>query len=549
MKDIELADIAIGGGDVLGDVDSYDLLGALGDIAQPAAVGREAAVLLNEWVRIWLAVSHVSFPSRDSRFADAAWPDNPLYKRWGQAYLAWCAAIDRLVEEAPVDRSRRARARYAANILTAAASPTNLLAGNPAALKRAFESGGLSLLRGASNRVGDLLTNGGMPAQVDASGFTLGENIAATRGAVVYREEIFELLQYAPSTPTVYSRPLLMIPPQVNKYYFLDLAPGRSLVEYTVAQGISFFTIVWRNPRRQHGGWTMEDYVRAQLRALDIVREISGSETVNVLGACAGGLTTALMMGHLAATGRRPVHAAAYAITMIDSSDPSLIRALSTDRVRRRLSKDSAAHKVYDRKAVAANFAWMRPNDLIFNYVTNNWLMGNKPPAFDVLAWNRDSTNLSASFDRDLIELYARNSAATPGGLTVLGTPIDLSKVDCDNYIVAGKTDHITPWQPCYLTSQLLGGSSEVVVTSTGHIHTIVNPPDKPRASYHAGPAAGRDAQAWMDGATQYDGSWWPHWAQWLTARSGEPEPARTALGSDAYPPAEPAPGTYVREK
>jgi polyhydroxyalkanoate synthase subunit PhaC len=544
----EFGSIAAGGAEALGCMDPYELLGALRDIANPWLLAREALLLLVEWTWIAAGVGDRQLPEKDRRFSDPTWRDNPLYNRWARAYLAWCESVDRLVDDADVDERERSRARYATNILTALAAPTNLLPGNPAALKRAFETGGVSLLRGARNFINDLIFNGGMPTQVDTSGFTVGENLAATAGAVVHREDMFELLQYAPTTPTVYSRPLLMVPPQVNKHYFLDLAPGRSLVEYTIAQGILFFTIVWRNPRREHGGWTMADYVAAQLRALDIVREISGTEDVNVLGACAGGLTTALMLGYLGASGRSGVHAAAFMITVIDTSEPSLIQALSTDRVRRQLSKDAAAKRIYD-KTMASNFAWMRPNDLVFNYMVNNWLMGNDPPAFDILAWNADSTNSAAAFDRDLIELYATNAAATPGALTVLDTPIDLSGVNCDNYIVAGRTDHITPWKPCYLTSHLLGGPSEVVLTSTGHIQTIVNPPGKPRASYHVGPASGPDADAWLAGATRHDGSWWPHWAQWLTARSGELVPAPESLGSPDHPAGDPAPGRYVLEK
>jgi polyhydroxyalkanoate synthase subunit PhaC len=547
--DGEFGNIAAGGADALGRMDPYELFTALWDAADPRHLAREVPGLLVEWTRIAAGIGDRQLPEKDRRFGDRTWRDNPLYNRWAQAYLAWCEMVDRLVGDADLDERERARARYTTNVLTAVAAPTNLLPGNPAALKRAFETGGSSLLRGARNFVGDLISNGGMPTQVDTRPFTIGENLAATPGAVVHREEMFELLQYAPSTPTVHSRPLLMVPPEVNKYYFLDLAPGRSLVEYTVAQGISFFTMVWRNPRPEHGGWNMADYVAAQLRALDVVREISGADDVNVLGACAGGLTTALMLGHLAATGRSSVHAAAFAITMIDTSAPSLIEVLATDRVRRTVKQDAAAGRIYDHKAIASNFAWMRPNDLIFNYVVNNWLMGEDPPAFDILAWNADSTNLTAAFDRDLIELYATNAAATPGALTVLDTPIDLSKVDCDSYVVAGRTDHITPWRPCYLTTHLLGGASEVVVTSTGHIQTIVNPPGKPRASYHAAPGGGPDADAWLAGANRHDGSWWPHWAQWLTARSGELAPARRSLGSREHPAGDPAPGRYVREK
>jgi polyhydroxyalkanoate synthase subunit PhaC len=545
----EFANIAVGGADALGRMDPYELLNALRDITNPWLMAREAPALLVELTRIAAGIGQRPLPEKDRRFSDPTWRDNAVYNRWAQAYLAWCETVGRLVDNAHVDERERSRARYATSVLTALAAPTNLLLGNPAALKRAFETGGTSLLRGARNFIGDLITNGGMPTQVDTSKFTVGENLAATPGAVVHREEMFELLQYAPTTPTVHSRPLLMVPPEVNKYYFLDLAPGRSLVEYTVAQGISFFTMVWRNPRREHGAWGLADYVAAQLRALDVVREISGANDVNVLGACAGGVTTALMLAHLAASGRSDVHAAAFAITMIDTSAPSLIEVLATDRTRRMLEQDAAAKRIYDHKAIASNFAWMRPNDLIFNYVVSNWLMGDDPPAFDILAWNADSTNLAVVFDRDLIELYATNAAATPGALTVLGTPIDLSKVDCDSYIVAGRTDHITPWKPCYLTSHLLGGPSEVVITSTGHIQTIVNPPGKPRASYHAGPATGPDADAWLAGATRHDGSWWPHWAQWLTARSGEMVPAPATLGSRDHPAGDPAPGRYVREK
>jgi polyhydroxyalkanoate synthase subunit PhaC len=545
----ELASIAVGGSDTLARVDPYDLFGALRSVANPSALTSEAPVLLMDLARIVAGISERQLPAKDARFSDPTWRDNPWYKRLAQAYLIWCDTLDRLVDTADLNEGDRSRARYAANVLTAVTAPTNLLLANPAAMKRVFETGGMSLLRGARNFVNDLVSNGGMPTQVDADPFIVGENMAATKGAVVHREEMFELLQYAPTTATVYSRPLLVIPPEINKYYFLDLAPGRSLVEFAVTQGISVFTMVWRNPRPEHGGWAMDDYVAAQLRAVDIVHEINNADDVNVLAACAGGLTTALMLGHLAANSLDGVHAASYIVTMLDSSEPSLVEALGTKRARRKLVKDAAAQKIYDRKALAMNFAWMRPNDLIFNYVINNWLMGENPPAFDILAWNADSTNLTAALDHDVVELYASNAAATPGAVTVLGTPIDLSKVECDNYIVAGKTDHITPWKPCYLTSQLLGGHSEVVVTSTGHIQTIVNPPGKARASYHAGPAGGRDADAWLAGAERRDGSWWPHWAQWLTARSGERVPAHENLGSENHPASDPAPGRYVLEK
>jgi polyhydroxyalkanoate synthase len=469
-----------------------------------------------------------------------------------QGYLVWSESIERLAarEDNNDDWERRARARYAAAILTGALAPTNFLPTNPAALKRAFETGGASLVRGAWHAVRDMATNGGMPSQVDTSGFEVGRNLAATPGAVVYREDIFELIQYTPATPTVRDTPLLMFPPQVNKYYFLDLAPGRSLTEYLVGRGVHYFTAVWRNPGPEHGHWGFDDFIAAQLRAIDVVLEITGSPDLNLLGVCAGGLTTALMLGYQAAHGDQRVRSASFAVNMIDSRHPNNLLMMATERLLNRLEADAAAGKVYASNDVAKNFAWMRPNDLVFNYVVSGWLMGEDPPAFDVLAWNNDPTRLSATFDLDLLTTYARNRAAEPGGLTTLGTPVDLAKVDLDSFVIAGKTDHITPWAPCYMTSQLMGGDTEVVVTSTGHIQTIVNPPGKPRASYWHGPGTDPDPETWLtQTATHEEGSWWPRYADWLLARSGDERPAPAEPGNDTHPAIEPAPGSYVHEK
>jgi polyhydroxyalkanoate synthase len=340
-----------------------------------------------------------------------------------------------------------------------------------------------------------------------------------------------------------------MIPPQVNKHYFLDLAPGRSLTEYLVGRGIHYFTMVWRNPRGEGGRWGIDDYVAAQMRAMDAVRDVSGSDRLGLLGVCAGGLTTALMLGHLAANGGADaVSSATFAISMVDSRHPNPMAAMATDRTLRAVEKDAERGRVYDSEQVARAFAWMRPNDLVFNYVVNNWLLGEEPPAFDILAWNNDGANLASRFYAEMLELYAHNWAATPGGVDVLGTPIDLGRVDVDNFVIAGMTDHITPWMPGYMTSQLLGGDSEVVVTTTGHIQTMVNPPGKPRARYFAGPEAGPDPEAWMAQATENDGTWWPGYADWLTSRSGELRDAPSAPGARRHPPIEPAPGRYVLE-
>ena len=514
------------------------------------ALTTESLRVATDLAKVAIGTSDVSPEPRDRRFADPAFAENPLYRRWAQAYLVCADAVERVAVAGPRrsgDWRQELRARAAAEKLVDAAAPTNLLVGNPAALKRAFDTGGASLVRGWANVLRDVGKNGGMPSQVDPTPFKVGENLAATPGAVIYREEMFELLEYRPSTPRVRSRPLLMIPPQVNKHYFLDLAPGRSLTEYLVGRGVHYFTVVWRNPGRGEGHWGLDDYVAAQLRALDVVREVSGSDRLGVLGACAGGLTTALMLGYLAAEGRADaVSSATFAISMLDSSYQNPMSAIATDAALSALARDAERGTVYESAKIARAFAWMRPNDLVFNYAVDNWLLGKQPPAFDILAWNNDGANLPARFYCEMLELYAHNRAATPGALEVLGAPIDLKRVDCDSFVVCGMTDHITPWMPGYMTSQLLGGSTEVVVTSTGHIQTMVNPPGKARARYYAGPAAGPDPEDWMAGATEHEGSWWPRYADWLLERSGDEVEAPSSLGSDRHQPLDPAPGRYV---
>jgi polyhydroxyalkanoate synthase len=531
--------------------DRLGALTALADLGEPRALAAESVRVAAGLARVALGASDVKPSPRDRRFADPAWSENLLYKRWAQAYLVWAEAVGRLASTSRLraDWRRESRARAAAEKLVDAAAPSNLLVGNPAALKRAFDTGGASLLRGWRNAAHDLLRNGGMPTRVDRRPFTVGENLAATPGAVIHREEMFELLEYRPSTARVRTVPLLMVPPQVNKHYFLDLAPGRSLTEYVVGRGIRYFTVVWRNPRPEHGDWGLDDYVAAQLRAMDIVLQVSGSDRLNMLGACSGGLTTALMLGHLAAAGgAEAVSSATFAISMVDGRYPNPMAAVATGDVLSAVAADAEQAKVYDAEEIARAFAWMRPNDLVFNYVVNNWLLGEDPPAFDILAWNDDGANLASRFYFEMLDLYAHNRAARADAQEVLGTPIDLRRVQCDSFVVAGMTDHITPWMPGYMTSRLLGGESEVVVTSTGHIQTMVNPPGKPRARYFAGPEPGPEPEAWMARATEHEGSWWPRYADWLIARSGGERDAPGTPGSARHRPLGPAPGTYVME-
>jgi polyhydroxyalkanoate synthase len=532
------------------DDPSGTFLSAMAELADPRALAAETQRVMTELLQVALGKPVVEI-TRDKRFSDPAWSENPFYRRWGQAYLVWADSVERLVStpELRADWRRESRTRAAAEKLVDAAAPTNVLAGNPAALKRAFDTGGASVMRGWRNALRDMRSNGGMPSQVDRSPFKVGENLAATPGAVVYRDEMFELLEYRPTTARVRSRPLVMFPPQVNRHYFLDLAPGRSLTEYLVGRGIHYFTAVWRNPGPEHGYWGLDEYVAAQLRAIDVVREVAGSDQVGLLGVCAGGLTSALMLGHLAADGGADaVSSATFAISMLDSRHPNPMAAIATEPTLRATAEDAARGAVYGAAEIARAFAWMRPKDLVFNYVVNNWLLGEDPPAFDILAWNNDGANLPSRFYAEMLDVYATNRAAAPGAIEVLGTPIDLGRIDCDNFVVSGMTDHITPWMPGYMTSQLLGGRSEVVITSTGHIQTMVNPPGKPRARYFAGPEPGPDPQAWIAQAEEHQGSWWPRYADWLLERSGEERDAPSTLGSRRHRPLGPAPGRYVLE-
>lgn len=284
-------------------------------------------------------------------------------------------------------------------------------------------------------------------------------------------------------------------------------------------------------------------------RVIDVVRAISGTDDVNWFGLCAGGATSALLLGHLASQGEQPIHSATFVVTMLDSRHPNMVGTLSTAQIRRIVDRDASRRRLYGNKAVGRNFAWMRPQDLAFDYVVRGWLLGDDPPAYDILAWNDDTTRITAAFERDSLEVLATDKITRPGEVTVLGSPLDLGQVNVDTFHIAGLKDHITTWRPCYLTSQVLGGDSEMVIADTGHIQTFVNPPDSPRYSYWTAPATEQDPDEWMSNATRHEGSWWPQWVQWLLDRSGEERPAPTDLGSPQYPPLEAAPGLYVHEK
>jgi len=515
----------------------------------PLAMMQLAPSTWAEMLRIAVGKSHVEPDKRDRRFVDQAWQQNPALRATMQAYLYTGAEVDDVVDSLGLDGMAAERMRFALELVREAMAPTNNFWTNPAAVKRCYDTGGLSVWRGAVNMYRDMVHNHGMPSMVDRRPFKLGESIAISPGAVIYRNEVFELIQYTPQRKTVYGRPILMVPPQVNKYYALDLSPGRSLYEYLLKQGIQVFGISWRNPTGAQRDWDFDTYVQATIDAIDVVREVSGSPDVNIMGGCLGGMTAALTQAHLAALGKEDlIHSSTMFVTLLDTDSSGrmfLFASPATLALARQVSKPRG---VIDGWQTGSMFAWLRPNDLVWNYWVNNYLLGQDPPTFDILAWNADQTRLTSAFHRQLLDMVAKNQLAHPGALTVLGTPIDLSRITTDTYVAAGRTDHITPWQTCYKTIHMVSGRAQFVLCSSGHIQTVVADPKHHGLGYYLNPETPPEAEDWLARAERHEGSWWEHWAGWLGERSGEQITAPASLGSDRFPAQDPAPGRYVRE-
>jgi polyhydroxyalkanoate synthase len=530
------------------DLLPLDMVAAVADLVDPAAVAREMPWLAGELTKIALGRSDVSFGERDQRFSDEAWRTVPYFRIMGQSYRLFEMWMGKMYESMDGSWQEKARARFAADVITAALSPANYLGTNPAALRKAAETGGVSLVRGAQNMLRDL-ARGGMPSMVDREQFKVGQDLAATPGAVVYREEMFELLQYTPTTPKVRAVPLVMVPPQINRHYILDLAPGRSLVEFAVSRGIGVFMVVWRNPSslRGDGKWGLNDYVAAAERAGQVARKIARTDTVNLLGLCAGGITLAYALAHQAATGDRSAGSATFVVTMLTGEQPNVVGMMDTSQARAVLEQAAKAEQIIPGTALRSVFAMLRPNDLVYNYLVSGWLMGQSPAPFDVLAWNDDATRTTARFAAESSRLAMDGWDGR--GPVILGVQTDFGQVTCDSFHVGGFTDHITAWRACYDTAHLVGGAGkEMTLIKSGHIQSVVYPADSTRYDRWYGPPTPTDPDEWLTTATVEKGSWWRPWTEWLTARSGSERPARKTLGNHQYPPLGPAPGTYVFE-
>lgn len=514
---------------------------------RPTLVASETLKWGSGQARILAGVSSVKPDPRDKRFADPAWERGP-WRRIAQSYLLLGGSLVGSIDELDLDEKSALRARFALNLLVDACAPTNSLVSNPTALKKALKTRGRSLYDGSRHLLHDVRHNRGMPSQVDTRPFRVGETVAVSEGAVVYRNEMLELIQYTPRTTKVRTIPTVVVPPQINRYYFLDLAPGRSFVEHAVKSGIQTFLISWRNPGPEDRDWSLDDYGNACLDAMRAAAEICGVEEVNPIGFCAGGMTLSGILSHLATTGDGLVNAASLAVTMLDTGVSTSLKMFASRRTVAAAISHSRRKGVLDGRTLATVFAWLRPNDLVWNYWVSNYLLGNNPPAFDILAWNADSTNLPATLHAEFLHMWLDNVLMDAGSFDMLGSPIDLALVKNDLYVVGALTDHIVPWQSAYAAARTMTGDVRFVLSNSGHIQALVNPPGNPRASYLTNEDNPDDVEEWYASASRNAGSWWEDWARWTAERSGDLRPRPRRLGNRTHPVLDAAPGRYVHE-
>jgi len=486
----------------------------------------------------------------DRRFSSPEWQASPVFDYVRQAYLLNSRFIRELVETLPVeDEKAKNRARFLARQYTDALSPANFAATNPEFVRLAVETKGRSITDGINNLIKDY--EKGRISMTDESVFEVGRNLATTAGAVVYENEVMQLVQYAPLTPKVAVRPLLIVPPCINKYYILDLQAENSFVRYAVEQGNTVFLVSWRNVKAEQGNLTWDDYLeKGPITAISTVREICKVDQVNALGFCVGGTILSSALAVLAARGDDSVASLTLLTTLLDFSDTGEIGLFIDEGAL--AARDAAIGKggIMKGSELASVFSSLRANDLIWNYVSNNYLKGQKPQAFDLLYWNSDSTNLPGPFACWYMRnLYQNNSLRVPGKLEMCGVRVDLGRVKVPNYLLATREDHIVPWQTSYHGTRLLGGQSKFVLGASGHIAGVVNPASKNKRGFWVNDDLQGDAETWLAGAQEQKGSWWSDWSSWLKQYAKGERAARTKLGSAKYKTIEPAPGRYVKEK
>lgn len=486
----------------------------------------------------------------DRRFKAPEWVESPYYEYIHQAYLINAQFLSSIADALPVsDKVARGKLQFMMRQYIDAMSPANYAATNPEFIKRAIETKGKSITDGMMNLISDM--EKGSISMTDDSAFEVGTNLANTEGSVIYENELMQLIQYAPLTDKVHERPLLIVPPCINKYYILDLQPENSYVRYAVEQGMTVFLISWRNATAEQTNLTWDDYIEdGILNALEIVRDVTKVQKPNALGFCIGGTMLATALATAYARGEDPVESLSLLTTMIDFSDTGDLACFVDEASVAKQESTIGKGGLMTGREFSSVFSSLRPNDLVWNYVVDNYLRGNKPSAFDLLYWNADATNLPGPFlVWYLRNAYLENNLRVPGKVKVLGKPMDFKAIECPAYFVATREDHIVPWKTAYLGRRLLSGDTTFVLGASGHIAGIVNHPAKGKRSYWTNStSAAATADDWLHSATEHKGSWWTDWVSWLKDKSGK-QIAPRKIGSREYKVIEPAPGRYVRAK
>ncbi len=546
-------------------LDATKTLGELSQawMADPGKLAEAQGELYKGYLELWNGtmrrlmgetVAPVAKPEPgDGRFKDAEWSANPYFDYWKQAYLISTKWAEQMLAQTPgLDDKARAKADFLLRQIAASLSPTNFAVTNPEVLRETMASNGRNLAEGMAQLLADMEKSGPVLkiSQTDTTAFEVGRDLAVSPGKVIYQNDILQLIQYAPSTPTAHAVPLLIVPPWINKFYILDLTQPKSFIRYAVSQGFTVFIVSWVNPDERLKDKTFEDYMReGVLSATDAVMRETGQQKINIVGYCVGGTLLASTLAYLAARGHDPYVSATFLTTQVDFTKAGDLKLFIDEEQLQKIA-DTMAEKGYLEGAhMASVFNMLRPKDLIWPYVVNNYMLGRKPMAFDLLFWNQDSTRMpAANHNFYLREFYHENKLAK-GEMTLANIKLDMKKVTIPIYELAAKEDHIAPAESVFIGSRLFGGPVEYVMAGSGHIAGVVNPPDpkKVKYQYWTNPSSTGTFADWVKGATETPGSWWPHWIKWLGAKSGDMIPARTP--GEKLGTIEAAPGSYVKTK
>jgi polyhydroxyalkanoate synthase len=520
----------------------------------PAVVTQLQNDYMQQFSALWQDLLAAKPPAlKDKRFTAPAWQSNTLYSFNAAAYLLNARFLMSMTDAVKAPAKTKQKIRFALQQTVDAMSPANFLVTNPEAQQKIIDTKGESLAKGVVQMIADMKK--GRISQTDESAFEVGKNVATTEGAVVFENELFQLIQYKPLTKTVYERPLLLVPPCINKFYIMDLQPANSLVRYAVEQGHSVFLVSWRNPDASLGHATWDDYIEdGAIKAISLVQEISGQDQINALGFCVGGTIVATALALLFARGEKPVSSLTLLTALLDFSDTGILDVFIDEEQVQKREHAIGKGGLMPGRDFASAFSSLRPNDLVWNYVESNYLKGENPPPFDLLYWNADSTNLPGPmFCWYLRNMYLEDNLKVPGKVTVAGEPIDLGKINTPAFIYGSREDHIVPWAAAYASVTLLNpkkpNNNRFILGASGHIAGVINPPSKNKRSYWSNDKTVASADKWFETATEHPGSWWPEWSAFLAKNAGKEVSAPRKYGNAKYKPSEPAPGRFVKEK